>query len=410
MPKVAFTDRGVASLRVATRQSFFDTKERGLCLRVSPQSTKANKVKANKSWWFVYRAHGKPQWLLLGDYPTITLAKARALALTHRRAVKVDGQDPAAEKRAAKLPQPAVPGPFTFGDLADLYEKWAPGTKKTWRADVSKLTRYLRPAWGDLPLKTITRAHVHELLDQLVANGMTVGVNRIQALISHLFTLALDRSLVDAHPAVRMMKRFKERPSNRVLTDAELRAFWQGLDAQPGRAADALRLRLLLGQRGAETAGMLWAEINDAARLWELPGARTKNGRPHTVQLSDAAVALLARRRQGVPEDEPRVFPGLTRSADDYRALGVIHGGHYEWKDLRRTVATRLASLGVDEATIGRLLNHARHTVTAKHYNQHAYLDEKRRALELWDRELTRILSNTPVTARTVVKIRRGTR
>jgi hypothetical protein len=69
-----------------------------------------------------------------------------------------------------------------------------------------------------------------------------------------------------------------------------------------------------------------------------------------------------------------------------------------------------LASLGVDEATIGRLLNHARHTVTAKHYNQHAYLDEKRRALELWDRELTRILSNTPVTARTVVKIRRGTR
>jgi hypothetical protein len=71
-----------------------------------------------------------------------------------------------------------------------------------------------------------------------------------------------------------------------------------------------------------------------------------------------------------------------------------VPGGAYVWKDLRRTVATRLAGLGFDDTTIGRFLNHARYTVTAKHYNKHLYLEEKRRALDSWDRELTAILTD----------------
>jgi hypothetical protein len=57
-------------------------------------------------------------------------------------------------------------------------------------------------------------------------------------------------------------------------------------------------------------------------------------------------------------------------------------------------MVTRLAGLGFDETTIGRVVNHARSTVTAKHYNQHAYLSERRTALIAWDRELSRVLSS----------------
>src|SRR5581483_11655100 len=112
--------------------------------------------------------------------------------------------------------------------------------------------------------------------------------------------------------AARIIKRFKERPSDRVLTDAELRQLWAGLDAHSGQAADALRLRLLLGQRGAEVIGMRWAEIDFATKTWELPGIRTKNGRAHTVPLPRTAITLLKRVRGGVVDDEPRVFPELT--------------------------------------------------------------------------------------------------
>ena len=56
-------------------------------------------------------------------------------------------------------------------------------------------------------------------------------------------------------------------------------------------------------------------------------------------------------------------------------------------------MATGLAGLGFSETTIGRCLNHARHTVTAKHYNQHLYLAETRAALKAWDGEIDRIIN-----------------
>ncbi len=391
MSRKLLTDRFVAGVRATVRDTYFDVKARGLALRVTPAGV--------KSWSFVYRLDGTAsRWFWLGSYPAVPLADARGLALTYRRMVEVEKRDPAKERhdeRAARAVAPTpTPGAFTFGDLADLYAKVAAGQKKTWRDDVAKITRYLRPAWGAMPLRSLTRVHVHELLDGLVADGMTVGVNRVQALVSKMFTVAVDRSLLDSHPAARMEKRFKERPADRVLTDDELRALWTGLDAHPGRAADALRLRLLLGQRGEEIAGMTWPEVDLEAAVWQLPGARTKNGRPHAVPLPASALAVLTRARAALPADEARVFPHLTLRSDDHRALAVIHGGQYEWKDLRRTFATRLAGLGFEETTIGRVLNHARVSVTSKHYNQHAYLDEKQRALDAWDRELAAIVAN----------------
>jgi integrase len=74
----------------------------------------------------------------------------------------------------------------------------------------------------------------------------------------------------------------------------------------------------------------------------------------------------------------------------------------FTWKDLRRTFATRLGDLGIDDGVIGRLLNHAKTGITQKHYNHAKYLLEKQVALAAWDRELTRILANEPKTSRVI--------
>jgi hypothetical protein len=105
MPRKTLTDRLIASLKPASRAVYFDTKARGLALRVTPSGT--------KTWTFVYRSDGKPQWLTLGAYPALTLADARALALDNRHAIDVEKRDPAAEQRAereaAELPPPELP-------------------------------------------------------------------------------------------------------------------------------------------------------------------------------------------------------------------------------------------------------------------------------------------------------------
>jgi integrase len=385
VPTKTLTDRFVAGVRAARRVTYFDTTRRGLALRVSPRA---------KTWYFVYRNGAGSQWLKLGEYPAVPLAEARTLALDKRHAIDVEGRDPAAERRAMPPePDPPPPAAFTFADFVPVYLAFQKGRKRTWTDDRAKIEKYLLPAWGALPLRSLTRTHVHERLDAIAGKGLTIGVNRMQALISRIFTVALDRSLIDAHPAARVIKRFSETAATRTLTDDELRALWLGLDAHPGAAADAIRLRLLLGQRGGETAGMRWSEVDLEAALWHLPSTRTKNKRPHTVALPPSALALVVRRRTTVPDSEPCVFPALTLTSDEHKALGALHGGAYQWKDLRRSLATRLAELGFSETIIGRTLNHARYTVTAKHYNQHAYLAEIRQALTAWDAELQRILA-----------------
>jgi len=406
MPAAKLTDRFIAGLRPSRRVVYFDTKAKGLTLRVSPSG--------RKTWAFVYRTGGKaPQWMTLGTYPAVTLVEARARALDKRHAIDVENRDPAAEKRAARAaaqrpePETTAPKVFTFGDLVQVYERFAKGRKKTWKDDIATAKRHLLPAWATTPARAITRAHVHELLDSLVAKGLTIGVNRVQAVISRLFTIALDRSLVDAHPAARMIKRFQEQPSERVLSDDELRALWIGLETRPGPASDAVKLRLLLGQRGAETMGMRWTEVDLKAHTWSMPGTRTKNRRPHAVPLSPTAVAILDRRRKEAPVTQALVFEGLTQWSDEHRALSEIHGGAYTWKDLRRTVSTRLAARGFTEEVIGRALNHARYTVTARHYVKHDYLTEVRRALEVWDTDLADIIAGRELTPTAVLQFRR---
>src|SRR5262249_43986354 len=69
---------------------------------------------------------------------------------------------------------------------------------------------------------------------------------------------------------------------------------------------------------------------------------------------------------------------------------------HWTAHDLRRTVATGMADLGVPPHVIGHVLNHRSVTkagITNQVYNRYQYEREKREALELWEARLGAILS-----------------
>src|SRR5262245_9405764 len=82
---------------------------------------------------------------------------------------------------------------------------------------------------------------------------------------------------------------------DRVLTDAEIKAFW------PATHHDAIfgpfhRLLLLTAQRREEVAGMQWPELDLEKATWTIPRERTKNGSEHLVHLSPQAIAQLPNR------------------------------------------------------------------------------------------------------------------
>jgi integrase len=78
--------------------------------------------------------------------------------------------------------------------------------------------------------------------------------------------------------------------------------------------------------------------------------------------------------------------------------------------DLRRTVATRLAELGIPKEDRDATLNHTPRDVGKKHYDLYDREREKRGALELWARTLSTIIENKKGNAAIVVLRRRRTR
>ena len=398
---------------------YFDESTPGLCLRVGMNRA---------TWYFVYRRDNETRWLKLGVYhpDTWTLAKAREAVRAER--VKLDqNTDPVQAKKLARVEaDEAATAKLLAARQGVTFREFAPIVilaqqkkgNKGWKDDENMIERWLMKPWGDLPLKSITRGMVHDVLDTAEKAGLKAGVNRIQALISRIFTIALDRQKIDAHPAARVEKRAPEVVGERVLTDDEIRTFWKFTGDAGTEAADVIRLRLILGQRGGETKGMLRAELHLADDLaarqggafWEMPATRTKTKKPHVVALGPLARAIVQARAES--HDAARLF-ACPSTNDEYRDLAKLAAATdppYEWKDLRRTMSTRLAELGFSTDVIDMVLNHKRAGVTGKNYNKYQYLPEIRQALTAWDKALTRILAGKPMMDRKVLPMRKPRR
>jgi site-specific recombinase XerD len=100
----------------------------------------------------------------------------------------------------------------------------------------------------------------------VVAKGSPIQANRVQALLSKVFSFALDAELVTTNPCARLKKRSKETTATRVLSDNEIRLFWRRVGDPPNskRMGQGLRLVMLTGVRVTELAG---AEIKEFERL-----------------------------------------------------------------------------------------------------------------------------------------------
>ena len=148
---------------------------------------------------------------------------------------------------------------------------------------------------------------------------------------------------------------------------------------------------------------MLWSELDlDAdAPLWTIGKDRTKNGLPHDVPLSSAAVAILRgvlRRddREFVFGSSNGPFQGWSnaKAALDARMAAALKAERGDgaklsaWRlhDLRRTVATRLGDQGALPHVVEAILNHisGHRAGVAGIYNRAVYAAEKREALVKW--------------------------
>jgi integrase len=405
--------RSMPSLMDGRRMEIFDGACRGLVLRVT-----ANGV---RSFGFRFRDRKtrRSERVHLGHYPDVTLRDARLRADELRREV-ANGRNPNITRREAS--------DRTFGVLADRFLiEHSRRKKKSTHLDEGMLRNHVLPHWRNRDSTTIERADVVKLIERIVTAGKETMANRVQALISGIFTFGMDAGLVKANPVSRMRQRGEERRKSRVLSDEEIRLFWGRSALPPISPVVGLALQTILatGCRPGEVAAMSKAELleigpDGAPRVWTIPAERSKSGHAHLVPLSplareliveaiqlsgNSAFAFAGRYRKGGARVTGHVTAHALAVAMSRMLIPEGHPGADTWNaerptphDLRRTCATRLSAAGVRPEDVAAVLGHTRRDVTGRHYDAYGRAAEKRAALERWAAILSGILESRPAT------------
>jgi len=378
----------------------------GLYLVVQPSGA--------KSWALRYRYAGKPKKLTLGRWPVMGLADARAAASNAIEAVDY-GNDPSAAKKATKAAR--LETQLSERDkIKTLVEKFGArhlSTLKSGETVKRELNRHVVAIWGERDIQTITKRDVIDLLDGIADSGRVVTANRVRAYLNKFLSWCVERDIIKQSPAMGVKPAAKEKSRDRVLTDQEIKWFWQACTVEGQPWGHLGKMLLLTGQRLGEVVNMTDREIT--GDLWHLTADRTKNGRAHDVALSEAARDVLgavgrvngragyvftingASALQGYHKGRNHIAKRMAEIASEERGE-TVEIPHWTFHDLRRTAATGMARLGIPVRVTEAVLNHVSGTAggIVSVYQRHDYADEKRDALNAWARFVGDLVDGTP--------------
>lgn len=357
------------------------------------------------SWVLRYRFGGKQREKTIGRFPDISLKKARELAAADRVRVQ-QGVDVGREKQVEKHEQAAS---TTVRALAADYEqKVLPGlAASTGVSRRHKIKQYILPAIGHLAVRDVTGADIVSMLDRVAAK-YPKQVKEVLSVVKVVFDHALGKKIISINPAAGVSAKAIAGNAGApdrtriMLTDAEISELLPAL-ANANRTVEYVT-RILISTAVRIQALMLaeWKHVDFESRTWTIPpgdGKKAKNTFvvPLTAQVvgyfrelqkiagkSIYVVPVIKKRREGdYPMQPGSINHALDRVCSD---LGDKIRG-FSPHDLRSTARSHLGALGVPVAIAERCLNHTLGGLIAV-YDQHDYLDERRKALELWSAKL----------------------
>jgi len=355
----------------------------------------------SRNWIVQYKLGSQNRRMTIGSTGVYSNPDAaRSVAKTILARVKL-GEDPAADKAQAKR-ETGV----TFAAIVERYlevkrEEIEAGAFRVSSYEATEL--YLRRGYHSkplhgMPIDKIALKDVALVLDAVKkASGATTAL-RVRSNLSSLFAYAIGMGLRDNNPVINSIKPALPNGGkrDRVLTEEEIAAIWRNLpeDHDFGRI---IKLLILTGCRADEIGGLEWGEVDlDQAQI-NLQGQRTKNGHAHSVHLSPLAVEQIPERRAGrdlIFGAGKGGFRGYSKRKD---ALDAKLNFAEPWRihDIRRSVATHMAEIGVLPHIIEAALNHlsGHKSGIAGIYNRATYHSERAQALDKWSSHVRHILA-----------------
>jgi integrase len=389
MPTIKLTKTAIDALEAASADAvYWDAGCPGFGMKVTPTGRKVFIV--------LYRSGGagsKLRKYTIGPYGNVTLHQAR-VAAQKVFAAKLEGRDPAAEKREAKRRVVAD----RVADLLEAYISQRLAQNRSGPEIARLLGREIGKPWSGRSIHQITKRDVVDVVTAIAQRGAPVAANKALKSIKTFLRWCVGCAVLEKSPAEGIPPPTKETSRDRVLDDDELACIILAARQIGGAYGSIVEFLALTGQRREEVAGLSWDEVDKGHKMWTIPASRTKKSKPHIVHLSDQALALLHSTARPGPlvfsDLGTKPFPSFSRAKRELDKVSGVAG--WRLHDLRRTCVSGMARLGVAPHVADKILNHQAGTISgvAAVYQRHEFLSKRQTALEQWGAHLNKIIED----------------
>ena len=374
MPRLVRNALTVAQVRCARKPGIL-VDGNGLMLRIQKSGA--------KSWVQRIIVHGKRRDIGLGAADLVSLADARETA-ARNRAIARNGGDPR---------RPRVP---SFRDAeAEAFRRaaldWKGGadspTARDWRA---RMTTYVLPQLGDIPVDQVGTAAVDDVLRPLAMAGKHPTARAVGTHIAAVLRwAALREHRPNDNPVSTVLAELPKRTTavkhHAALHYSEVGAALRRIDSGTSFARLGVRLTVLTAARQAEIRRATPDQFDLDAAVWTVPAEGMKMARRHRVPLSRQAIAAVraARERNGsgyLFHGRDGGMLGVAAIAQALRRADIDatpHGFRSSFKDWSR-------NHGVGHELSELCLAHVEGSKTVQAYAREDLLEKRRPVMQRW--------------------------
>ena len=357
-----------------------------------------------------YRFGGKQKTLAFGNYPDLSLAKAREMRASAREAL-AEGKDPA-EVRRQQEREVRARSEDTFRVISDEWleklerEGRSPSTLKKLRW----LVDFALPRLGNRPITELTAPELLEVLRAIEVRGRYETANRLRSTFGTIlrYAIATGRAQRDVSADLRgALITPKTNHFAAILEPKALGALLRAVDGHDGQPTVRIALRMAphVFVRPGELRSAEWAEFDFEAKVWTIPETKTKMRRPHKVPLSNEVITMLEELRP-ISGHSRYLFPSVrsaSRPITDNTLNAALRRLGYDKTEVtahgfRATAATLLNEMGKwHPDAIERQLAHVESNDVRRAYARGEHWDERVKMMKFWSKFLISLQMHSKV-------------
>jgi len=331
----------------------------------------------------------------IGNYPEVSLAEARLLRDEARKLVR-QGLNPTRERRLSKL----VALEQREQTLAVVAEKWQEENAQHWSSDYKRqverfLTQDLLVTYGDIPIQSVTSAHLLKAVKKVEERGAKSIAKLIRQWSGGIMRYAIANLMREDDPSYAVRGAIKMPPvrHHKHLEEAELPDFLQAVNRYQGFGLVPLAVKLLMLTfvRTGELRHAEWSEFDLEGKVWRIPAEKMKMASPHIVPLSRQAIEVVQQLKKMNWRNSRYLFPNARRPSDCITSTTVLRAielmgykGRVTGHGFRGTASSILHEKGWLSDAVERQLAHSERKKSKASYDHSEHLQKRAEMMQWW--------------------------